>query len=206
MYPAALVATNPFICYTAYMKPITPASPHAIIIVGIPGSGKSTFAEHFADTFKAPIINESRIAFEAGLDAAQTAAVSAAFLNQILKINQTFLVEAANLTKAKRNRLIATVKKAGYRPLIVWVQTEPYEAKRRALKAKPTGSGLSDSAFETAIQDFQPPVALDKATVISGKHTYATQLKVVLKQLAGSRPDTHIEPPKPRQSGNIVVR
>lgn len=188
------------------MKPITPTSPHAIIVVGIPGSGKSTFAEHFADTFRAPIINESRIAFEAHLDAKQTAAVSVTFLGEILKINQTFLIETVDSTKAKRNNLIATVRKAGYRPLIVWVQTEPHEAKRRASKAKPAGSGLTGAEFDSAVLTFQPPIAQDKATVISGKHTYATQLKVVLKQLAGSRPESHIAPPSPRQTGNIVVR
>jgi predicted kinase len=188
------------------MKPITPASPHAIIMVGIPGSGKSTFAEHFADTFKAPIINESRIAFEGNLSSEQTEAVSAVFLDEILKTNRTFIVESTNFTRAGRNSLINIVKKAGYRSLIVWVQTESYEAKRRALKAKPVGSGLTEAEFDNAFRTFQPPVAQEKATVISGKHTYATQLKVVLKQLAGSRPDTHIEPPKPRQSGNIVVR
>ena len=188
------------------MKPITPASPHAIIMVGIPGSGKSTFAEHFADTFKAPIINESRIAYEADLSIAQTTAVSTVFLNEVLKTNQTFLVEAVNLTKAKRNSLIAKINKAGYRALIVWVQTEPNEAKRRALKAMPNGSGLTEAEFDSAYRSFQPPSEQDKATVISGKHTYATQLKVVLKQLAGSRPETHIEPPAPRRTGNIVVR
>lgn len=188
------------------MKPITPASPHAIIMVGIPGSGKSTFAEHFADTFKAPIINESRIALEAGLNAAQTEAVSGVLLNEVLKTNRTFLIEAARLTKAKRTNLINTLGKAGYRTLIVWVQTEPAEAKRRALRPKPTGSGLSDSEFDTHFKAFHAPTAQEKATVISGKHTYATQLKTVLKQLAGSRPDTHVAPPSPRQSGNIVVR
>lgn len=188
------------------MKPITPASPHAIIMVGIPGSGKSTFAEHFADTFKAPIINESRIAFEANLSAKQAEAATVVFLNEVLKTNRTLLVEAANLTKTKRNKLVTTITKAGYRSLIVWVQTETTEAKRRALKAKPAGSSLTSSEFDTAVRTFPAPLAQDKATVISGKHTYATQLKVVLKQLAGSRPDMHIEPPKPRQSGNIVVR
>jgi len=188
------------------MKPITPASPHAIIMVGIPGSGKSTFAEHFADTFSAPIINERRIAFEANINDKQAELISTVFLDEVLKTNRTFLVEAINLTKAKRNSLIATVNKAGYRTLIVWVQTDPTEAKRRALKAQPTGSGLTAVEFDAAVRAFHPPMAQDKATVISGKHTYATQLKIVLKQLAGSRPDTHVEPPKPRQSGNIVVR
>ena len=190
----------------SYMKPITPASPHAIIMVGIPGSGKSMFAEHFAETFKAPIINESRIAYEAGLDADQTEAVSNLLLNEVLKTERTFLLEAANLTKARRASLVATITKAGFRTLVVWVQTEAVEAKRRALKAQPNGSGLSEEEFDAIVAAFQPPVAQEKATVISGKHTYATQLKVVLKQLAGSRPDSHVAPPSPRQHGNIIIR
>lgn len=189
------------------MKPITPAIPHVIIMVGIPGSGKSTFAEHFAETFKAPIINESRIAHEASLNDEQTEAVSSLLLSELLKIERTFLYEASNLTKTKRANLIAAVTKAGYRPLVVWVQTEATEAKRRALKPQPNGSGLSDSEFDAAYNAFQAPVATEKAIVISGKHTYATQLKVVLRQLAGTtRPDSHVTPPVARQHGNIVIR
>ncbi|MFZ1302213.1 MAG: AAA family ATPase [Candidatus Microsaccharimonas sp.] len=187
------------------MKPLTPASPHAIIMVGIPGSGKSTFAEHFAETFHAPIINEARIAFEAGLDPERTDIVSHFLLTEILKANKTFLYEATDLTKAKRAEFTKTVIKAGYRPLLVWVQTEANEAKRRATKPQPTGSGLSDEEFDAAFYKFQAPGEQEKVVVISGKHTYASQLKIVLKQLAGSRPDTPINPPAPR-TGNIVVR
>ncbi|MDB5163196.1 MAG: hypothetical protein JWN28_804 [Candidatus Saccharibacteria bacterium] len=188
------------------MKPITPASPHVIIMVGIPGSGKSTFAEHFADTFKAPIINESRIAYDAGLDSQQTEAVFSLLLNELLKVERTFLIETTTLSKIRRAALTATITKAGYKPLLVWVQTEPLEAKRRALKPQPAGSGMSEADFNAAYAAFQAPSAQDKAVVISGKHTYATQLKVVLKKLAGSRPDTHVAPPSPRQHGNITVR
>ena len=188
------------------MKPITPASPHAIIMVGIPGSGKSTFAEHFANTFKAPILNESQIAYDAALQTDQTDYIFAVMLKEIMKTNSTFIVEAANLTKTKRAALITTISKAGYKPLVVWVQTEAIEAKRRALKPQPVGSGLSDSEFDAAVANFSAPTATEKPTVISGKHTYATQLKVVLKQLAGSRPVTQVEPPRARPTGNIVIR
>ena len=188
------------------MKPITPASPHVIIMVGIPGSGKSTFAEHFADTFKAPIINESRLAFDADLNDDQAEVVFNTVLKQLLKTERTFLIESSHMTKVKRNQLSATVTKSGFAPLIIWVQTDPIEAKRRALKPQPAGSGLTSEQFDTAYKKFQAPTALEKATVISGKHTYATQLKVVLKKLAGSRPETRIIPPSPRQAGKIVIR
>ena len=188
------------------MKPLTPASPHAIIMVGIPGSGKSTFAEHFAETFHAPIINESRLAFEASLNASQTEIISNTLLKEVLKANRTFLFESANLTKAKRALLVRQITKAGYKPLIVWVQTESLEAKRRALKQLPTGSGLRSDEFDAIVSKFDAPQPKDSPIVISGKHTYATQLKVVLKHLAGARPAEPITPPSPRRQGNITVR
>ncbi len=188
------------------MKPLTPASPHAIIMVGIPGSGKSTFAEHFAETFQAPIVNESKIAFEASLNSEQTEKVSSALIRELLKAQRTFLVEAANLTQVKRASLVKTISKAGYRPMVVWVQTETFEAKRRASKPLPIGSGLSSDDFDAAVKKFSAPLPKEKPIVISGKHTYATQLKVVLKQLAGSRPDTPPPPPNHRRTGNIIVR
>jgi len=43
------------------MKPLSLSKPHVIVTVGIPGSGKSFFAEHFAATFKAPLISGERI-------------------------------------------------------------------------------------------------------------------------------------------------
>ncbi|MES2630797.1 MAG: AAA family ATPase [Patescibacteria group bacterium] len=188
------------------MKPLTPASPHAIIMVGIPGSGKSTFAEHFADTFQAPIINESRIAFEAHLDATQTESVSALLLKEVFKTQRTFIYEAKNLTRVKRVHLMNAVIKAGYKPLIVWVQTENNEAKRRALKPLPAGSGLTEDEFDATYRKFQPPTNKEKVVVISGKHTYASQLKIVLKQLAGTRPEAVVSHSTPRKPGNIVIR
>lgn len=188
------------------MKPLTPASPHAIIMVGIPGSGKSTFAEHFAETFQAPIINESRIAIDADLNAEQTDVVAELLLKEILKVQRTFIYEAQDLTKAKRANIAKAVTKAGYRPLIVWVQTEAIEAKRRAMKPLPGGSGLTNDEFDAIFNSFNAPTEKEKVIVISGKHTYATQLKIVLKQLAGSRPEVAITPPSPRKPGNIVIR
>lgn len=188
------------------MKPLTPASPHAIIMVGIPGSGKSTFAEHFADTFQAPIINESRLAYEASLSEQQAEAVSNIVLQEILKTQRTFLIEPHNLTKTKRANLVHTVTKAGFRPLLVWVQTESLEAKRRALKPLPAGSGLTSDEFDTLFKKFNAPSISEKVVVISGKHTYATQLKVVLKQLAGERPETTITAPSRPNSETKTIR
>lgn len=180
------------------MKPLTPASPHAIIMVGIPGSGKSTFAEHFANTFQAPIINSDALKRELHLDAQQVVLLQKHMLQELLKTHRTVLIEGMGERRAQRAELTRVVTKAGYKPLIVWVQTDPAEAKRRATKPFPRGSDLTPTEFDDRAKQFQAPTATEGALVISGKHTYATQLKVVLKQLASvPRPNVEAEPEKP---------
>ncbi len=192
--------------YWSYMKPLTPTSPHVIIMIGIPGAGKSTFAQRFADTFQAPIINESLLAREAELSNAQREVVANAVFEELLKTNRTLVYEGATDTRTAREALIKRITKAGYHPLLVWVQTESIEAKRRATRPYPKGSGLSSDEFERAVSEFQPPAAREGAVVMSGKHTYATQLKVVLKQLASVRPDVEPGPSQPRPSRNVILR
>lgn len=192
------------------MKPLTPASPHAIIMVGIPGSGKSTFAEHFANTFQAPIINSDALQRELNLDTQQITSLQKHMLQELLKTHRTLLVEGMGEKRVQRAELVRTITKAGYKPLIVWVQTDPTEAKRRATKPHPRGSGLTAIEFDERTKQFQAPTAAEGALVISGKHTYATQLKVVLKQLASvPRPpveqgETEKPAARPRARGIMV--
>lgn len=187
------------------MKPLTPSSPHVIIMVGIPGAGKTAFAQHFADTFAAPFINEFASARELNLNTTQQAGVTKLLLGELLKVNKTLIFEGDTHTRISRERLAKRVTSAGYRPLLVWVQTESSEAKRRAVKPYPKGSGLTPNEFDDAISRFQPPVSKEGAIVISGKHTYATQLKVVLKHLASTRPES-AAPQAPRSTRNVVLR
>ncbi len=178
------------------MKPLTPATPHAIIMAGLPGSGKSTFAEHFADTFQAPIINVHALKHLYALDDDQAEKVALHFLAEIIKTHRTVLIEGLGHSRNKRSEASRLISKAGYKPLVVWVQTDPMEAKRRATKPYPRGSHLTPEAFDTAAKAFQAPTVTERALVISGKHTYATQLKVVLKQIATTpRPAPEQEKP-----------
>ncbi|MEO6109973.1 MAG: AAA family ATPase [Candidatus Saccharimonadales bacterium] len=188
------------------MKPLTPNTPRAIIMVGIPGSGKSTFAEHFANTFQAPIINERAIALATDLSVDAASKVAALMLGELLKTRRTIIYEGLTSTKVARTNLIKQTTAAGYVPLIVWVQTESLEAKRRATRKQKDAIALTEEEFDAAIRRFTPPSVQEKAIVISGKHTYASQLKIVLKRLAGEqRPEL---PPEPRirSSRTIILR
>ena len=189
------------------MKPLTPTAPHVIMMVGIPGSGKTTFAEHFAKTFHAPYINPGDLAENIGLNKTATEKVTKLLFDELIKTDRTLVYEGSTFTKAQRFELSKHAAKSGYKTITVWVQTEPYEAMRRATR-KLNPRALSVDEYEAAIKRFESPTALEKPVVISGKHTYATQLKIVLKHLSRNAPTTQV-PPAPQQpivrSGRTII-
>jgi len=171
------------------MKPLTPTTPHVIILVGIPGAGKTTFAEHFAKTFHAPYINTAAIESKVGITPEASIKVTELFFEELLKTGRTFIYEGATSSKEERAALAKYVAKAGYKHLTVWVQTEPLEAKRRSL-SKQKVDRISSATFDERYTAFVGPTAIEKPVVISGKHTYVTQLRIVLKRLSVARPAT----------------
>lgn len=190
------------------MKPLTAASPHAIIMIGIPGSGKSTFAERFAETFQSPIVSQTKLRREFGLSFEGAEALRDIILTEYMKTHRTVLIDGGLDNKEKREEMVRRLVKAGYRPLIVWVQTDTNEAFRRATRPYPHGSGMQSDEFDEALGYFNAPGEKEKMVVISGKHTYASQLKIILKQLA--TPD-HSQPkvplsPQEKEANKITVR
>lgn len=162
-------------------------------MVGIPGSGKSFFAEHFASTFNAPFVSSEKISTELlntkkadSYDEATITRISNFLLEQLQKTGQTIIHEGASDSRAARQELSKLAKDRGYEPLFVWVQTESASAKTRATKAKSSSKRITGDEFDSAVRRFTPPNASEKAVVISGKHTYASQLKIVLKRLASA--------------------
>lgn len=191
------------------MKPLTPASPHAIIMIGIPGSGKSTFADRFADTFQAPIVSQTKLQREYGLSLAHADKLRASILTEYMKTHRTVLIDGGFDAKERREALVRNLVKAGYRPLIVWVQTDTAEAHRRATRPYPRGSGLDDAAFDVLLNEFEAPGEKEKMVVISGKHTYTSQLKIILKQLATpdhTQPKVPLSPEQKKAATQVVVQ
>ncbi len=56
--------------------------------------------------------------------------------------------------------------------------------------------------FDALVDSFDPPHEKERPVVISGKHTYTSQLKIVLKQLAGPVVNTA----KPPAGASVAVR
>jgi len=188
------------------MKSLSLSKPHVIIIVGIPGSGKTFFAEKFADTFNAPYVHYDKILTLVG-DGAKATELTQLQLSELLKTKQSIVVDGMAHTRLQRVELAKSARVAGYETLLVWVQTDPATARARVTKDK----NRTPEDTDKAEQSFAPPIAVEKPVVISGKHTYASQAKVVLKKLSSPRAQisTHTTPPaRASEPGrrNITIR
>lgn len=161
------------------MKSLSLSQPHLLIMVGMPGSGKSFFAEKFSETFNAPYISHDKIIEITGGNNQLSAKYLSHLLHELFKTSHTIIVDGMADTRAQRSELRRLAQEAKYKPLFIWVQTDETTAKARAAKV--------NSAYRGERKFIPPSIAEQPIAVISGKHTYATQAKVILKNLASAK-------------------
>lgn len=185
------------------MKPLQPSTPHIVALVGAPGSGKTHFATEFAKMFNAPLLS-SRY-FEAVTDDTRVIAdTTLALIEEFLKTRQTIVVDGATDQRTVRMKIGQLARKHDYKVLLVWVQTDMATAKARWMKTY----GNDEVQFERRLKQFSPPHDSESYLVISGRHTFSTQVRTVLKRLSASRPTTAQRSAPSRETirNRIVVR
>ena len=182
------------------MKSLNLARPQMLLVVGNPGAGKSFFARQFSETFDAPAISVDRIRYE--LFAKQTFSadendlvnrMASYFTDELLKTKRSFLLDGGCNARTDRARLTQEAKKAGYDVSVIWIQTDLATCRARALKRNPKRSeddkfttAMDDQTFEALVRRFTEPNR-ENYVVISGKHTYNTQAKMVLRKMVAAR-------------------
>ena len=176
------------VCYTTYkMKTLQLHKPHVLVVVGLPAAGKSFFAEQFSEMFQAPYLDFGRFRSAVSDEHQATELANDTFL-QLTKTHQTVVIEGIGDKLIERRDIVRVAHKKGYDVLFVWVQTDPQTTEHRAVHAKAATMTLDE--YDERRQQFQPLQKTEKSVVISGKHTYATQAKTVLKKLVSGRTDT----------------
>jgi predicted kinase len=182
------------------MKSLNLTRPLVLMVVGHPGAGKSFFARQFSETFNAPVVSFDRIRFE--LFANPTFSndendlvgrVASYMIEELFKSHRTLIVDGGCNSKVERTKLGQAAKEAGYDTTVVWVQTDINTSKNRALKRNGDkrvddrfNRSVNESTFETLAKRFTEPTR-ENYVVISGKHTYNTQAKMVLRKLVVAR-------------------
>lgn len=176
-----------------------------LVIIGLPGAGKTFFAKQFGDTFGAPFVDYNH--YHRLLGSVEMGDVVATeLLGQLYLTKQTILIEGRGDTAQDRVVLAKLAKSKGYEILYVWIQTDPQVARRRAVGSK--NSQYTEEEFRDATKAFAPLAPSDPQVVISGRHTYASQLRMVLKRIVTLRtePSKPIPArPAPKRTGKIIV-
>lgn len=179
-------------------------------MVGMPGSGKTTFAKQFAATFNAPLIDYVELNQLAEGNPELTYRVADYTIAMLFRTKQSFIIDGPGDKQADRRQIVALAKQHGYVPLFIWVQTEPTTAEIRAVRQK--GATMSKAVYDERVASFEFLTNVEPVLVISGKHTYAAQARTVLKKLVTDRPSVaqpKIPTPPPRQTpgrGGRLIR
>lgn len=152
--------------------------PRAILVFGAPSSGKTTFAENFSKRFNMPHYDVATMAEKYGLNR-QTILL---FIEQLTKTRSNFIIEGGLDTEIDREEMRTILREAGYNPSLVWIQTDVATLKVR-LRTKLKSENKAKQEYDSRIRAMEAPSESEQVIVLSGKHTFETQLKHVLHQL-----------------------
>lgn len=204
------------------MNTLTFARPLVLVLVGLPGAGKSFFARQFAEMFSAPLVSYDRLRYELFSEPTFSESendiiqrLASYQIGELLKTRKSFLVDGGSSDRNARVELLNAVKKQGYDMLLVWVQTDSTTARLRSVKRNPNkiddqfSAPLSESQFATFVKQHMPPQK-ENHVVISGRHAFSTQAKMVLRRLSvphASQAETaHEHKPLPSREAQPVKR
>ena len=169
--------------------------PVMIMLYGIPGSGKTHFADELAQTMGAAHVQGDRIRSELfekpAYDKQENEVVTRLMeymAEEFLKsgVNVIFDMNAGRLVQRRALRDIARRTKG--QTMLVWLQIDPESALLRISKrdrrrlddkfARP----YTKAEFKLAIGDMQPPKNEDYV-VVSGKHPFSMQRNSIVKKM-----------------------
>lgn len=154
----------------------------AVLVFGAPGSGKTTFAEKFARKYNLAYYNLDEIRAEYGF----THEAVLSILEIITKAKQSIVIEGELRTEKERTEIRNILRAQGYKPTLVWVQTDFATIKMR-LKSKHKTVKKAKETYDAAVAEMESPADFEKPVILSGKHTFETQTKHVLAGLAKAR-------------------
>lgn len=159
-------------------KSHSPSGQRAILVFGAPCSGKTTFSEQFAAQFNATFYDLDALKEKHNLSRQFILLLIA----EIAKTGVTLVIEGAIDTEKDRRELAEILRAAGYTPTLIWMQTDVSTIRMR-LKNKLKSVEKAKSVYDSRIKTLEAPSDAESPIVLSGKHTYHTQLKQVLTQL-----------------------
>lgn len=185
------------------MQTASPSKPLLLVTIGPPGAGKSFFARRFAEMFNAPLVSFDEIRYELFNDITFSddentivARIAGLQLRELLRTNKTIIIDGGHNPKVSRIELGKLARSKNYNVLYIWVQSDEKTARDRSLRRSTKreddtfNRSLTQDEFTSMARKFTPPSQYESFVVISGRHTYGTQAKTVLKNMVTPRDTT----------------
>lgn len=151
----------------------------ALLVFGVPCSGKTTFARKFAEKFGIAYYNLDEIQKKHDFKRDEVLDI----LELITRTQQTIIIEGMLNTEKDRKIIRKILATAGYDQALIWVQTDIATIRTR-MKLKYKSVAKAKSTYDSAIDLLEAPTEVERPIILSGKHTFETQTKHVLAGLA----------------------
>lgn len=160
------------------------ANPTLYLMLGYPGAGKTTVSEMISEVTGALHLNSDQFRlnmFKKPLDISETEHENMYRMldhmtEQALRSGKSVIYDA-NLNRYEhRQEKYDICKRTGATPKLIWVRTDPEEARKRAtveasrhLQHRPFGN-MEPKTFERLISQLEPPKSSEPLITINGDH------------------------------------
>jgi len=155
------------------------SKPRALLVFGAPCSGKTTFAEKFANKFGLAYYDLDKMQDDYDLSHKTILLI----LELLTRTKQTIIIEGGLETEKRRTEIRNVLRNGGYDPSLIWVQTD-FSTIRRRLKSRYKSVSRAKEIYDAAVEKIEAPTDFEKPIILSGKHTFETQTRHVLAGLA----------------------
>ncbi len=155
------------------------SKPRALLIFGAPCSGKTYFGEKFAKKFDLAFYDFEKIKSEQRMSRKTILLI----IELIARTGKTFMLEGELDTEKDRTEVRNLLRKMGYEPSLIWVQTDVTTIRNR-MKERYGSVSKAKTMYDTFIESLEAPAEFEKPIILSGKHTFETQTKHVVAGLA----------------------
>ena len=177
------------------MSKVTPIKPLLILLYGFPGAGKTFFARQLCEQLQAAHVHGDRIRTELfdepRYDKDENQVVSQLMdymTEEFLRAGLSVVYDVNVMRMSQRRQLRDLARKTHAQPVLVWFQIDldssyARTSKRDRRKADDKYSTPMDRpTFERIVGAMQNPQNEDYI-VVSGKHTFGTQLSAIVRRL-----------------------